>query len=121
MGRCNPYIFTNNLFVNIKIHKDMIMETSDKRICERKMFNRAFSFEINYTPADSEPFEQKSYGIDISSCGVGIQTDHAVQNGSVLKFNLPMREVEVTIPVFAQVMWSMPANDHFRVGLRFLA
>jgi hypothetical protein len=97
------------------------MQTSDKRLCERKMFNRVFSFEISDIPAYSEPVEQKGYGIDISSCGVGIKTDQAVRNGSVLKFNLPMRETDITIPVFAQVMWSKPSNDHFRVGLRFLA
>jgi hypothetical protein len=69
----------------------------------------------------AESLEQKGYGIDISSCGVGIKTDHALRNGSVLKFNLPMRETDITVPVFAQVMWSVPANDYFRVGLRFLA
>jgi hypothetical protein len=34
---------------------------------------------------------------------------------------MPVKEMEITIPVLAQVIWSKPDDDHFRAGLRFLA
>jgi len=97
------------------------MKKTKKRLCDRKMFGQPFSFEIGAIEGKRKYVKQNGIGVDISSCGLGMKTKYALREGSVLKFLLPMREVEVTIPVFAQVMWSVPANDHFRVGLRFLA
>jgi hypothetical protein len=92
-----------------------------KRFCARKIFDLPFSFEIDAIEGKVKNVKQHATGVDISSCGLGMKTRYALREGSVLKFFLPMRELEVTIPVFAQVMWSKPSNDHFRVGLRFLA
>jgi len=92
-----------------------------KRFCARKIVDLPLSFEIGAIEGKRKNVKQKGIGIDISSCGLGMKTKYALREGSVLKFFLPMREAEATIPVFAQVMWATPANDHFRVGLRFLA
>ena len=97
------------------------MKNADKRLCDRKMFDQSFSFEMSIVEARGKKIKQSATGVDISSCGLGMKTKYALREGSVLKFFLPMREAEATIPVFAQVMWATPANDHFRVGLRFLA
>jgi hypothetical protein len=93
----------------------------NKRVSARQNFDLPFSFEISAIEGKVKNVKQNGTGVDISSCGLGMKTKYALRQGSVLKFFLPMRKLEVTIPVFAQVMWSMPANDHFRVGLRFLS
>ena len=96
------------------------MKNANKRLYDRKMFDQPFSFEISVVDAGRNNVKQNGVGVDISSSGLGMKTRRSFQDGSVLKFYLPMREWEITIPVFAQVMWSKPDDDHFRVGLRFL-
>ena len=92
----------------------------DLRLCERKLFDESFSFEMSVVEGRGKNIRQDGIGVDISSCGIGMKTRHSLKEGSVLKFYLPMREWEITIPVFAQVRWTKPINDHFRIGLRFL-
>ncbi len=60
--------------------------------------------------------------LDISDAGLGISTEHAMEKGQVLEIYIPFEDMDttVTIPVFAEVMWSISDNDHFRVGVRFL-
>ena len=96
------------------------MKNADKRLCDRKMFDQSFSFEMSIVEARGEKIKQNGVGVDISSCGLGMKTKRSLQEGSVLKFYLPMREWEITIPVYAQVRWAKSVNDRFRVGLRFL-
>ena len=90
------------------------------RLCERKMFDESFSFEMSVVEARGKNVKQNGIGVDISSCGLGMKVRRSLQEGSVLKFYLPMREWEITVPVFAQIMWSKPDDEHFRVGLKFL-
>ena len=97
------------------------MKDDKTRGCDRKNIDQPLSFEISAVQRRSMDTKKNGVTVDISSCGLGIKTKYALEEGSVLKFNFPIREVEVTIPVYAQVMWSVPANDHFRAGLRFLA
>ena len=97
------------------------MKQDRTRVCDRKNLDQSLSFEVSAIQGKSKDGKENGVTVDISSCGLGIKTEHALEEGSVLKFNFPIREVEVTIPVYAQVMWSMPTNDHFRAGLRFLA
>ena len=90
------------------------------RVCERKMFDESFSFEMSIAGGIGKNIKQNGVGVDISSCGLGMKTKQSLQEGSVLKFYLPMREWKITVPVFAQVRWAKTINDHFRIGLRFL-
>ena len=90
------------------------------RLCERKMFDESFSFEMSVVEARGKNVKQNGIGVDISSCGLGMKTRRSLQEGSVLKFYLPMRKWDITVPVFAQIMWSKPDDEHFRVGLKFL-
>jgi hypothetical protein len=99
---------------------DEAMNNLNKRLCDRKMFDESFSFELSVIEARVKDVKHDCIGVDISSCGLGMKTKSSLQKGSVLKFYLPMSEWEVTIPVYAQVRWAKSVNDHFRVGLRFL-
>ena len=97
------------------------MEYEKTRGCDRKMFDQPLSFEIGAVEGKIKNIEKNTIAVDISSCGLGIKTNCVLPEGSVVKFYFPIKEVEITIPVYAQVMWTMPRNDHFRVGLRFLS
>ena len=97
------------------------MKYEKTRVCDRKSFDQPVSFEIGAIEGKIKNIGKNSIAVDISSRGLGIKTKYVLAEGSVVKFYFPIKEVEITIPVYAQVMWSMPTNDHFRVGLRFLS
>ena len=95
---------------------------SGKRLSERKVFNQPISFEVSETETGQfKIVQKKGFGIDISSKGTGITTDYALREGDVLKLHLPINEVQTSLPVYAEVMWSKPADSHFRAGLLFLS
>ena len=98
-----------------------LMEYAITRACTRKSFKHPVSFELGASEKTLHDVKREGICVDISACGLGVETVHEVPNGAVLKFHIPVRELEITIPVFAQVMWSKPTDDHFRMGLRFLA
>ena len=97
------------------------MKYEEKRVCDRKMFDQPVSFQISATEGKIKNIKKDSIAVDISSYGLGIKTKYVLAEGSVVKFYFPVKEVQITIPVYAQVMWSMNTNDHFRVGLKFLS
>jgi hypothetical protein len=97
------------------------MKSGEKRVCDRKIFAQPVSFQINAIEGKIKNIKKDSIALDISSCGLGIKTKYVLAEDSVIKFYFPIKELEITIPVYAQVMWSMPTNDHFRVGLKFLS
>ena len=96
------------------------MENEDRRLCERKAFDQSLCFEMSITEAMGRNVKQTAAGVDVSSFGLGMKSGQSMKKGSVVKFYFPMREIEITVPVYAQVVWSKPDNDHFRIGLRFL-
>jgi hypothetical protein len=97
------------------------MKYKEKRVCDRKLFDEPISFQISAVEGKIKNIKKDSIAVDISSHGLGIKTQYLLVEGSVVKFHFPMKEVGTTIPVYAQVMWSMHTNDHFRVGLKFLS
>ena len=96
----------------------MIKETA-KRDSERKPFNSQVYFRLS--AVDSKQKTDVPYvarGVDISKYGLGLITEVHLERGAVLQVMLPAT-ADTTIPVFAEVRWSMPFNS-FRVGLQFL-
>jgi len=93
----------------------------EKRLYDRKAFNQPLSFEISVLGEESKNIRQNGIATNISSDGFGMITDYSLKEGSVLKTYLPVQGVDLSIPVFTEVMWSVPNGNLFRVGLRFLA
>ncbi len=94
------------------------MET---RISNRQSFNKAISFELSLIESDQiKNIKSAGTGVDISPDGIGISTNHALTKGAVLKLHIPDDKEKSANTVFAEVVWSKPANNHFRMGLRFL-
>lgn len=95
-------------------------QRSDRRLSNRRFFNQPLSFEISLIEGQFEIIKKDATGVDISSEGLGMTTDYVLNKGGVLKLYIPTA-VDTFLPVFAEVMWSMPADTRFRAGLRFLS
>lgn len=89
-----------------------------QRLTERRIFNQPLSFEIS----DVNSFEiirKNALGVDISSAGLGLTTEHALKKGEVLKVYIP--SADTVLPSYAEVVWSEPTDDYWRAGLHFLS
>jgi len=91
-----------------------------ERFFDRKKFDQPVLFEINTMEEALKNVRQTGIAIDISDGGLGLKTDFPIAEQSVLKFHIPVKEMEITLPVFAQVMWTKSDKSQFRSGLRFL-
>jgi hypothetical protein len=94
---------------------------SQKRSIERKIFNKTIHFELSIMESGQlKNIQYDGLALDISQAGLGLSTEYALKEGDVLKLIFPINELNITLPVFAETVWSKPANGHFRAGLRFL-
>jgi hypothetical protein len=93
----------------------------EKRSYERRQFNNELNIEISiFEPEGVKNIRCSSWGIDISSKGIGILAPCIVDKGDVIKVFLPFSIVKSEMPVFAEVMWSKIEGESCRAGLRFL-
>jgi hypothetical protein len=93
----------------------------NKRLDTRRPFNSSFSFDL----IDVElgylcNISYSAVGFDISEHGLGMTSNYVLKKAQMVKLYLPVREKDMPLPVFAEVMWSRQENSHFRTGLRFL-
>lgn len=97
------------------------MEYVEKRAHSRKIFNQIVAFEVTIEESNKR-INKRFMGLclDISDGGLGLTTNSAFKKGDVLELFLPVNILDLTLPTFAEVMWSMPDDGHFRTGLRFL-
>ena len=96
----------------------MIKETA-KRDSERKPFNSQVYFRLSAVNSKQKTHVQYvGRGVDISEYGLGLISEVHLEKGDILQVLLPAIG-DITLPVFAEVRWSVPFNS-FRVGLQFL-
>lgn len=94
---------------------------SQKRSSDRKIFNKTIRFELSIMESGQlKNIQYEGLGLDISQGGLGLTTDYALKEGEVLRLIFPINELDITLPIFAETVWSKPANGHCRAGLRFL-
>jgi hypothetical protein len=89
----------------------------------REPFDTKFNYEIMaFQEGQPQLQRHEALSMDISEHGLGLETASVLQKGAVIKLLLPVGNVRATLPVFAEVMWSRPANGHYyRAGARFLS
>jgi len=96
-----------------------VRKEPEKRDSERKPLNYQVHFLLS-----AGNLKQKTggfyvgRGVDISKYGLGLITEVRLKEGDILQVLLPAIG-DTTLPVFAEVKWSVPFNS-FRVGLQFL-
>lgn len=59
--------------------------------------------------------------VDISDTGMRIDISGvALRTGSIIKMQIPMPEVQIKIPILAEVMWLKEKKpEHYQAGLKF--
>lgn len=97
------------------------MDSAENRRNKRNNLNRVINFEINDKGKDFRVMANMAVGIDISSGGMGLQTESKLIKGDMIKVDVPLSEGDVTVPLLAKVIWSMQFDNAYRVGLGFLA
>ena len=96
-----------------------MIKEMEERDGERKPFNSQVRFRLS--AANSKQKTHVQYvgrGVDISECGLGLISEVHLEKGDILQVLL-LAISGTTLPVFAEVKWSVPFNS-FRVGLQFL-
>ncbi len=86
----------------------------------RKTFRRSIPFEKIAGKLNQQNIKRSGISLDISDGGLGFNTDVSLEKGEIVKLLIPASKARITVPVFSEVIWARPANDHFRTGLRFL-
>ncbi len=99
------------------------VETIDIRLSKRTSFREAVGIELTATSRAEAGVSllRSGRGIDISSSGLGLETDFRPEKGTLLKLHVPLSGSDVRLPVLAQVQWVVAAGVMYRAGLQFLA
>ena len=92
----------------------------EKRRSERSEFRQTLDFELSAVRETDGLSVRRAFGMDISSGGMAVETDVALAEGEIVRLFDPKNSAGFDMPVFAEVRWAMPANGHWRAGLRFL-
>ncbi len=90
----------------------------ERRKAERKQFTKPLNFRVS--DMEQGPVNSGGQGVDISSLGLGMTSDHPLAQGMVLRVGLPVEDLGVTLPLFTEVEWVAAVSGSCRAGLRFL-
>jgi hypothetical protein len=90
----------------------------EQRKAERKEFTKPLSFRVS--TYESGTVICGSRGVDISSRGLGMTSDYRLAQGMILQISLPVEDIGITLPLFAEVTRVSQVRESFRAGLRFL-
>lgn len=98
------------------------MQSMDKRVSKRTSFLGSVDIELSATNEwqTGASLMRNGRGIDISSSGMGLETDFAPAKGALLRLHVPFSGTDVKMPVLAQVQWVVAGRKWHRAGLRFL-
>jgi hypothetical protein len=95
--------------------------TREKRRDIRKEYLEEISFESMLTDQSGRGVVIHSgRSMDMSRGGLGLASTYKATEGEVVKLSIPLNRSDMTVPVFAEVMWVMPFNEYYKAGLRFL-
>jgi hypothetical protein len=93
----------------------------ERRSKIRKVFRRSIIFEQTFVDLNQlDSIQRNGLCLDISDDGLGFTVDVPLKRGEIIKLLIPAYTARTSVPVFSEVIWARPTNDHFRTGLRFL-
>jgi hypothetical protein len=92
----------------------------ERRTAERTGFDYSIEFDPGAAAGKTGGKICRVQAQDICSDGLKVISDYPLEQGMVVRLGLPVRDLKTLIPVFAEVAWSVPADNRFRAGLRFL-
>lgn len=93
----------------------------DRRIAGRENLSEPIEFELGLLETgEARALMSVAQGLDINSHGMGLLAQCPLAKGMVMRLSIPANGFGTTLPVFAEVSWTIPVSDRFRAGLRFL-
>jgi hypothetical protein len=93
----------------------------EKRRGTRKEFSGVISFASMTTGRKGMMVAYRNgHCKDIGSGGLGLLTPYKSTVGEILNLSVPFADLDVTVPVWAEVMWVAPLGGHYGTGVRFL-
>lgn len=96
--------------------------TPEQRKDIRREYLKEISFESMIAERDKNNVVcRNGHSADISHGGLGLVTSHKSIEGEILKLSVPFNDPDITLPVYAEVIWVKPHREYYKTGLRFLA
>ena len=92
----------------------------ERRTAERKGFGYSLEYDLGATAGESGIKTHTALAQDICADGLGILTDYPLERGAVVRLGLPVSGLQIVLPIFAEVIWTVSANNRCKAGLRFL-
>jgi len=92
----------------------------ERRKGKRKTFHRSIEYDLGAGFGSSGKRKHAAHTRDISAHGLQISTDYPLKRGMVLRLDLQVSGVEISVPVFAEVAWAAQADKGFKAGLKYL-
>ncbi len=94
---------------------------SEKRQSVRQPYSKKVEFETMIAGAKKAgTTRHHAQCLNISEGGLGVNTEFHAKEGEVFKLSMPLNK-NVSVPVFAEVVWKKSEADCVRAGMRFLA
>ncbi len=94
----------------------------ERRDHTRQEYSCSVSYERSSPPVEWEDVPKTGEGraVDLSESGLCMNTSDDMEDMQILKINLPVPGMPVQIPTLAMVVWNMPYDKEYRVGLKFI-
>ncbi|KWT78151.1 PilZ domain-containing protein [Candidatus Magnetominusculus xianensis] len=87
----------------------------DDRTYDRKAYNNTVEFR---TLDDACLTQKTAASFNIGSGGIGLVLDQLLVKGKVVQLFIHVRD-GVTVPVYAEIVWSKSCEGGYEAGLRF--
>ena len=98
----------------------MAERDKDRRIIKRKSFSEKITFSTLYKADQKSQDDKNATCLDISDGGLCFETTDQLHAKQMIRMMLPVKEVNVSSPILGEVVWALPANGKFKVGVRFI-
>jgi hypothetical protein len=97
------------------------MMRPEQRKDVRKEYVKEISFESMLAERnDKGAMIRNGRSMDISHGGISLLAHHKSIEGEILKLSVPLNDLDITVPIFAEVIWVTEFQENYRAGLRFL-
>ena len=93
----------------------------EHRLTPRQPYDQTLKLERNrFFTGENTPVHEIGQGIDICPLGLCVKTEAPLQPKETVRVYLPVRAVDIPLPVFSEVRWVKEENNYYRAGLQFV-
>jgi len=93
----------------------------ENRLTPRQPFEQTVQLERSLLfTGENTPVHEIGQTLDICPRGLCIKTEAPLQPKEMVRVYLPVQAVDIPLPVFSEVRWVKPHNQHYMAGLQFM-